>query len=75
MAFFQSLESRADMKGTIRLAGVHEGRDPLHRLRDRHYHSLGKHVIKGALNLFPVLYGYLPPSTWTRATLGLVLMV
>ena len=44
---------KADMKGTIRLVGVCEGRHPLCRPGDRCYNSFGNHVIKGALNLIP----------------------
>ena len=43
----------------MRLAGVHEGRYPLSRPRDRGYDSLGDHVIEGVLYLLLVLYQYL----------------
>ena len=39
--------------------GISEGRHPLSRLGDRHYHSMGDHVVKGADNLLLVLYWYL----------------
>ena len=58
----QVLRVEADMKGTIRLRGLCEGRYQLGGLGDRCYHSLGDHVIGGALSLLLVLYGYLPPS-------------
>ena len=63
------------MKGTIRLVGLIEGRHPLSRLGDRHYHPLSNQVIKGVLYLFSVLYGYLPLGMFNWVTLGLVLMV
>ena len=56
----QVLRAEADMKGTIRFVGVCKGR--LSRLGGRHNHSLGDHVIEHALNLFLVLFGYLPSS-------------
>ena len=48
------------MKGTIRCVGISEGRHPLGRPGDRHYHPLGNHVIKDVLYLLSVFYGYLP---------------
>ena len=56
----QVLWIKADMKGTIRLAGVCEGRHPLGRLGNRCNHPLSNHVVKGVLYLLSVLYGYLP---------------
>ena len=56
----QVLWVKVDMKGTIRLLEISEGRHPLSRLRDRCYHPLSDQVIKGALYLLSVLYGYLP---------------
>ena len=48
---------KTDMKGTIRLLGISEGRYPLGRPGDRCCHSLSDHVIEGALYLLLVLYG------------------
>ena len=42
---------------TIRLAGVGESGYPLSRSGDRFYDPFFNHVIKGVLNLFPVLNG------------------
>ena len=57
----QVLWIKADMKGTIRLAGIGKRRHPLGKLGDRCYHPLCDHVIEDALYLLSVLYGY-PPS-------------
>ena len=54
------------MECTIRLVGVHSGRHPLSWLGDRSNHAFNDHIIKGLLDLFPVLYGYLPPGMLNR---------
>ena len=72
----QVLTVEAYAQGTIRLAGISEGRYPLGRLGDRHDHSLLNHVIECVLYLLPVLDGdLLPGACWTGVTLGSVLMV
>ena len=48
------------MKGTIRPAGISEGRHLLGRLGDRCYHPNSNHVIEGSLYLLLVLCGHLP---------------
>ena len=60
MDLVQEFWVKADMKGTIRLSGISEGRHLLGGLGDRHYHPSSNHVVKGSLYLLLVLYGYLP---------------
>ena len=57
----------AYVQGTIRLAGVSEGRHPLGRPGDRHDHSLLNHIIMSALYLLPVLNGNLPLGMLDRS--------
>ena len=60
---------------TIRLMGVCLGRHPHGQLGDRSNHAFIEHITEGALNLFPVLYEYLPLGVLDRVDLGSVLMV
>ena len=55
--------------------GVHEGRYPLIRPRDRGHDSLSHHFIDGPLCLLLVLYGYLSMGVLDFGTVGSVLMV
>ena len=64
--FVQVLRIKAYVQGTIRLAGIGEGRYPLSRLGDRCNHSLLTHIIKSALYLLPVLDGNLLPGMLDR---------
>ena len=56
------LRVKAYTECTIRLMGVGEQRHPLGKSGERCYNSFLDHVIKSALNLFPVLDGDLTPG-------------
>ena len=66
----QVLRVEAYMQGTIRLAGIGEGRYLLSRQGDRCDHSLFNHLIECALYLLPLLSGDLPPGMFDRGNTG-----
>ena len=56
----QVLQVEADMKGSIMLVGMGQGRYPIGWPGDWGYDTKCDHVIQGFLNLVTVLYMYLP---------------
>ena len=62
----QVLRVWAHVQGTIRLAGISEGRYPFSRLEDRCNHSLLNHLVECVLYLLPVLNGGLPQGMLDR---------
>ena len=66
----QVLRVEAYVQGSIRLAGISEGKYPFGRLGDRHNHSLLDHLIKCVLYWLPVLDGDLLPGMLDRGNTG-----
>ena len=60
------LRVEAYVEHTMRLAGVCKGKYPFGWLGDRGNHTLVKHIIEGALDLFQILCRYLPPGVLDR---------